>query len=209
MRGKSTYARSRAPEAMRRMGFSGMGRNSKYGPRGGWVFPGMGRNSKYGPRGGWVFPGMGRNSKYGQHKNAGAASIETPAHTCRFAQPYSSRGCSPAEPRYASGCGAKVGIIYQTAKPFAEFLVRQDTETGKENSGKCCIIGKISVNLQRPVCHLARRQENCLQGMNGRKTCAASTNVKVFHKRQAFQDKRAADDKVFSTIRTNMTSNSV
>ena len=80
-----------------------------------WVFLGMGRNSKYGPRDGWVFLGMGRNSKYGC-KNAGAALIETPAHTCRFAQPYSSWSCTPAEPHYASGCGAKVAIPYENAK---------------------------------------------------------------------------------------------
>ena len=59
------------------------------------------------PLDGWVFLGMSRNSKYGC-KNAGAALIETPAHTCRFAQPYSSWSCTPAEPHYASGCGAKV-----------------------------------------------------------------------------------------------------
>ena len=141
--------RPAAPGLRHRWVFLGMGRNSKYGPRGGWVFLGMGRNSKYGPRDGWVFLGMGRNSKYGC-KNAGAALIETPAHTCRFAQPYSSRGCSPAEPRYASGCGAKVLISSQTTKPFPGFLVIQDKKAGKEKGRKCCTSGKKSVTLPRP-----------------------------------------------------------
>jgi len=43
-------------------------------------------------------------SKYGK---AGAALIETPAHTCRFTQAYSSWSCSPAELHYASDCGCK------------------------------------------------------------------------------------------------------
>jgi len=63
-----------------------------------WDFLGMGRNSKYGsPAAGWGFLGMSRNSKYG-HKNAGAAPVETPAHTCRFAQPYSSWGAPQQSP---------------------------------------------------------------------------------------------------------------
>ena len=52
-----------------------------------------------------VFLGIGRISKYGK---AGAALIETPAHTRRFAQSYSSWSCSPAELHYASDCDAKV-----------------------------------------------------------------------------------------------------
>jgi len=47
---------------------------------------------------------IGRISKY---EKAGAALIETPAHTCRFAQSYSSWSCSPAELHYASDCLGK------------------------------------------------------------------------------------------------------
>ena len=42
--------------------------------------------------------------------------IEAPAHSCRFAQSYSSWSCSPAEPHYASDCGAKVHITFDLAK---------------------------------------------------------------------------------------------
>ena len=42
--------------------------------------------------------------------------IETPAHSCRFAQSYSSWSCSPAELHYASDCGTKVQTIIQIAK---------------------------------------------------------------------------------------------
>ena len=51
---------------------------------------------------------------------AGAALIETPAHSFRFAQPYSSWGCSPAEPHYASSCTTKVAISSQKTKQIAE-----------------------------------------------------------------------------------------
>jgi len=37
--------------------------------------------------------------------------IETPAHSCRFIQSYSSWSCSPAELHYASDCGVKVQIM--------------------------------------------------------------------------------------------------
>jgi hypothetical protein len=168
----------------------------------------MGRNSKYGPRGGWVFLGMGKNAKYGR-KNAGAALIETPAHTCRFSQPYSSRGCSPAEPRYASGCGAKVLISCQTTKHFPGFLVIQDKKVGKEKGRRCCTGGKKSVTLPRPCDRLSEKQTNWRGGYAEGINPAASRNVKVFRRRQVFQDKRTADDKVFSTMQTILTSNSV
>ena len=173
-----------------------------------WVFLGMGRNSKYGPRDGWVFLGMGRNSKYGC-KNAGAALIETPAHTCRFAQPYSSRVCSPAEPSYASGCGAKVLISSQTTKPFPGFLVIQDKKAGKEKGRKCCTSGKKSVTLPRPCDLFSEKQTNRRGGYAEGINQTASRNVKVFRRRQVFQDKRSTDDKVFSTMQTLLTSNSV
>ena len=41
--------------------------------------------------------------------------IETPAHSSRFAQDYSSWSCSPAELHYASDCGTKVQIMIGVA----------------------------------------------------------------------------------------------
>ena len=49
-------------------------------------------------------------------KNAGAALIETPAHTCRFAQSYSSWSYSPAELHYASDCATKIGHFLRFSK---------------------------------------------------------------------------------------------
>ena len=160
------------------------------------------------PRGGWVFLGMGRNSKYGQ-ENAGAALIETPAHTCRFAQPYSSWGCSPAEPHYASGCGAKVAISVHTAKHFTGFLVMPDMKRGKRKHTECCISGKKCVTLQS--------LSGCLSEIMACGSCgdtadigpAAQQNVRIFQKRQAFQDNHLTADKVFSMMQKMLTSNSV
>jgi len=47
--------------------------------------------------------------------------IEAPAHSCRFAQSYSSWSCSPAEPHYASDCGAKVKTLSDIHKLQTEF----------------------------------------------------------------------------------------
>ncbi len=55
-------------------------------------------------------------------KNAGAALIETPAHTCRFAQSYSSWSCSPAELHYASDCATKIGRFLRFSKKNTEKL---------------------------------------------------------------------------------------
>ena len=68
------------------------------------------------------FLGIGRICR---NEKAGA-SIETPAHSCRFAQSYSSWSCSPAELHYASDCGAKVqnpfGLtIEKTEKAILQF----------------------------------------------------------------------------------------
>ena len=161
--------------------FLGMGRNSKYGPRGGWVFLGMGRNSKYGSMRRMGFPGMGRNSKYGQ-QNAGAALIETPAHTCRFAQPYSSWGCSPAEPHYASDCGAKVAISFQTAKHFTDFLVMPGMKKAKRKHAECCISGKMCVILQSLSGCLSESMACGSCGDTADIGPAAQQNVRIFLK---------------------------
>ena len=42
------------------------------------------------------------------NEKAGAPPIGTPAHSCRFAQSYSSWSYSPAELHYASDCEAKI-----------------------------------------------------------------------------------------------------
>ena len=177
-------------------------------PRGGWGFPGMGRNSKYGPSRRMGFPGMGRNSKYGQ-ENAGAALIEPPAHTCRFAQPYSSWGCSPAEPHYASDCGAKVVISFRTAKPFTGFLLMPDKKKGKRKYVECCISGKICVTLQGLSGCLSESMACHRCGDTADIEPNARGNVRIFQKRQAFQDSHMVADKVFSTMQKMLTSNSV
>ena len=174
-----------------------------------WGFLGMGRSSKYGsPAAGWGFLSMSRNSKYG-HKNAGAALIETPAHTCRFAQPYSSWGCSPAEPHYASDCGAKVVISFRTAKPFTGFLLMPDKKKGKRKYVECCISGKICVTLQGLSGCLSESMACCRCGDTADIEPAARGNVRIFQKRQAFQDNHMVADKVFSTMQKMLTSNSV
>ncbi len=134
-----------------------------------------------GPRGGWGFPGMGRNSKYGK-ENAGAALIETPAHTCRFAQPYSSWGCSPAEPHYASDCGAKVVISIQTAKLFTGFLLMPDKKKGKRKYVECCISGKICVTLQGLSGCLSESMACHRCGDTADIEPAARGNVRIFSK---------------------------
>ena len=161
-----------------------------------------------GPRGGWFFFGMGRNSKYGR-KNAGAALIETPAHTCRFAQPYSSWGCSPAEPHYASDCGAKVVISFHTAKPFTGFLVMPGMKKGKRKHAECCISGKMCVTLQSLYGCLSESMAYSRCGDTKDIEPATQGNVRIFQKRQAFQGNHLAADKVFSTMQKILTSNSV
>ncbi len=52
------------------------------------------------------------------HKKETAASLQAAVSrlTCRHSpQSYSSRGCSPAEPRYASDCAAKIQIFFHSA----------------------------------------------------------------------------------------------
>ena len=160
------------------------------------------------PRGGWVFLGMGRNSKYGQ-ENAGAALIETPAHTCRFAQPYSSWGCSPAEPHYASDCGAKVVISFQTAKLFTGFLVMPDMKKEKGKHAECCISVKKCITLQSLSGCLSESMTYGRCGDTEDIELATQENVRVFQKRQAFQDNHMAADKFFSTMQKMLTRNSV
>ena len=160
------------------------------------------------PRCGRVFFGMGRNSKYGQEK-AGAALIETPAHTCRFAQPYSSWGCSPAEPHYASDCGAKVLISFHTAKLFTGFLVMTDMKKGKRKHAECCISGKMCVTLQGLSGRLSESMAHGRCGDTADGELATQGNVGIFQKRQAFQYNHMADDKVFSMKQKMLTSNSV
>ena len=51
--------------------------------------------------------------------------IETPAHSCRFIQSYSSWSCSPAELHYASDCGTKVQILVNMAMENPEKISLQ------------------------------------------------------------------------------------
>ena len=80
------------------------------------------------------FLGIGRICR---NEKAGAP-IETPAHSCRFAQSYSSWSCSPAEPHYASYCGTKVHTRFGLAIKITEKIILQFELLNTYYSKKSC-----------------------------------------------------------------------
>jgi len=80
------------------------------------------------------FLGIGRICR---NEKAGAP-IETPAHSCRFAQSYSSWSCSPAELHYASDCGTKVHTRFVLAIKITEKIILQFELLNTYYSKKSC-----------------------------------------------------------------------